>query len=80
VTVTYPCWLYSDTEPPQLVTGPVQQAALPGGFSVTPSANAMVLPAAVSLTADPIVTVLVKATPTSPPVQVKTPKHDHGKG
>jgi len=80
MSVSYPCWLYSDLNPPQLVTSAAQQAALPADYSITPSSNAMVLPSAVAVTAEPIVVATVTPSPPAPAVIVKSPKHQHELG
>ncbi len=77
MTVVYPEWAYSATDPPTLVTGPAQLAALPAGFTPDPA----LLPDATALAAIvPLPIVKASVPPVGAPVLVKLVpvlKRDH---
>ena len=61
--MSYPAWVYSTRDPPTLVTGPAQVAALPTGFVMDPATLAI---PPVALMASAVVTVVAVSKNTAP--------------
>jgi hypothetical protein len=56
----YPQWVYSATDPPTLVFGPADVAALPSGYGSTPVVEVTPLAAPLPVVVDPITNAMLQ--------------------